>query len=465
MNTAEQKTCSPKSVALEERSRRAFVVRIAVLAAIGGFLFGFDISIISGAIIFLQPEFHLSPMQEGFAVSSAAIGCIAGPLVAVGLSDSIGRRRALLVAALLIGGSAIGTALPRNMWEFCLFRIVGGIGVGLSSVVAPMYISEMSPAKWRGRLVSVNQLAIVVGLFSSIVASYVLSFGGHWRWMFATECLPVLVWLVGLVSLPESPRWLMAKERPDEALDLLMKTEGPAEAPVALREIQESIGEETGTFGELFQPGIRKALLVAVVLAILQQMTGVSILLIYAPTIFESAGFHVASDAIWQATPLNIWNIICTVLAIWFVDLWGRRPLLLIGAAGMAVSLTLLGLCFHFGWSGYAVVAVMFLCVGAYVSSLAPLAWLIMSEIFPTRIRGRAMSIAGVALWCSLFTGSQFFPSLTAFFNDHYGSPAGVFWLFAGVCVFAFGFSWFMVPETKGRTLEAIAASWKRQPE
>jgi sugar porter (SP) family MFS transporter len=440
----------------------AYAFRVALVAALGGFLFGYDISIISGAIIFLKSEFNLDPYQQGFAVSSAAIGCIAGPLVAVALSDLIGRRRTLVVAALLIGFSAIGTALPRTMLQFNLFRIVGGAGVGLASVVSPMYIAEMAPARVRGRLVSVNQLAVVTGLFIAIVVSYFLSFSGSWRWMFASTALPVLCWLVCLTGLPESPRWLAARGRDEEARSLLARSEGPAQSEAALHEIKRSLAEETGGLAELFQPGIRIALLVAVMLAILQQMTGVSILLVYAPTIFKSAGFSAASDAIWQAIPLNIWNIVCTTIALWLVDRLGRRPLLLIGTAGMALGLVIMGLCFRFGWGGYPVLAVMFLCVGAYVSSLAPLTWLIMSEIFPTRIRGRAMSIAGVALWLSFFLGSQIYPPLTSFFEHTYGSPAGVFWLFAAVCVFAFGFCWRLVPETKGRTLEEIAASWKR---
>ncbi len=447
----------------ENQGTTRYAFRVATVAALGGFLFGYDISIISGALIFLKSEFNLDPYQQGFAVSSAAIGCIAGPLVAVALSDAIGRRRALFVAAVLLGVSALGTALPKAMLQFNLFRIVGGMGVGLASVVAPMYIAEMAPARLRGRLVSVNQLAIVIGLFTAIVVSYALSFSGNWRWMFASIAFPVVCWLAGLTVLPESPRWLAAKGREPEALALLAKSEGPAQAEAALSEIKESLAEETGGLAELFQPGLRIALLVAVMLAILQQMTGVSILLVYAPTIFKSAGFTAASDAIWQAIPLNVWNIVCTALAFWLVDRLGRRPLLLIGTIGMAVGLIVMGLCFHFRWSGYPVVVVMFLCVGAYVSSLAPLAWLIMSEIFPTRVRGRAMSIAGVALWLSFFIGSQVFPPLCSFFESQFGSPAGVFWLFAAVCVFAFGFSWLLVPETKGRTLEAIAASWKER--
>jgi len=440
----------------------SYAFRVAVVAALGGFLFGYDISIISGALIFLKSDFNLDPYQEGFAVSSAAIGCIAGPLVAVALSDAIGRRRTLVVAAMLLGISAIGTALPENMLQFNLFRIVGGIGVGLASVVSPMYIAEMAPARLRGRLISVNQLAIVIGLFIAIVVSYALSFSGSWRLMFASIALPVVCWLVGLTVLPETPRWLVAKGREREALALLFKSEGPVQSEAALGEIKQSIAEETGRLAEIFQPGMRIALLVAIMLAILQQMTGVSILLVYAPTIFKNAGFTAASDAIWQAIPLNVWNITCTALAFWLVDRLGRRPLLLVGTTGMAVGLMVMGLCFHSGWSGYPVVGVMFLCVGAYVSSLAPLAWLIMSEIFPTRIRGRAMSIAGVALWMSFFLGSQIFPPLCSFFEKNYGSPAGVFWLFAAVCVFAFVFGLRLVSETKGRTLEAIAASWKQ---
>lgn len=463
MITPQNYLTPPDVQAHAERQATGYAFRVAIVAALGGFLFGYDISIISGALIFLKSEFNLDPYQQGFAVSSAAIGCIAGPLVAVALSDAIGRRRTLFVAAVLLGVSALGTAIPKDMLQFNLFRIVGGVGVGLASVVSPMYIAEMAPARLRGRLVSVNQLAIVIGLFTAIVVSYALSFSGSWRWMFASTGVAVVCWLAGLTVLPESPRWLVAKGREQEALGLLAKSEGPAQSEAALSEIKQSIAEEPGGLAELFQPGMRKALLVAVVLAILQQMTGVSILLVYAPSIFKSAGFTAASDAIWQAIPLNVWNIACTALAFWLVDRLGRKPLLLIGTTGMAVGLIVMGLCFHFGWSGYPVVVVMFLCVGAYVSSLAPLAWLIMSEIFPTRIRGRAMSIAGVALWLSFFIGSQVFPPLCSYFEGKYGSPAAVFWLFASVCVFAFGFSWRLVPETKGRTLEEIAASWKQR--
>jgi len=445
----------------DESNLNRYAFRIAMAAAIGGFLFGYDISIISGALIFLKSEFSLDPYQEGFAVSSAALGCILGPLVAAALSDKIGRRGTLVVSAILLFVASLGTALPNDMITFNAFRILGGVGVGLASVVTPMYIAEMAPARLRGRLVSVNQLAIVTGLFLAIVVSYWFSFSGNWRWMFGSECLPALAWLGLLFALPESPRWLVEKGRDAAALGLLTKSEGVEQSGAALEEIKESLREEVGGWSELFQPGTRVALLVAVMLAIFQQVTGVSILLVYAPTIFMSAGFNLPSDAIWQAIPLNIWNIICTATAFWLVDRWGRRPLLLTGTAAMAVGLVFMGLCFHYHWTGYAVVVMMFLCVGAFVGSLAPLAWLIMSEIFPTRVRGRAMSIAGISLWIAFFATSQFFPYLRLYFEREYGSPAGVFWLFSGVSLFAMLFCWRLVPETKGRSLEAIAASWK----
>ena len=444
----------------DESALVRYAFRVAIAAAMGGFLFGYDISIISGALIFLKAEFQLDSFQEGFAVSSAALGCIAGPLVAATLSDKVGRRGTLAFSAILLFAASIGTALPNDMATFNVFRILGGIGVGLASVISPMYIAEMAPARIRGRLVSVNQLAVVTGLFAAVVVSYTLSFRGDWRWMFGSECLPAAVWLAVLIALPESPRWLVAKGRNAEALQLLNRSEGPTESRLAMAEIQQSLAEETGGWAELFQPGTRTALLVAVMLAIFQQVTGVSILLVYAPTIFKSAGFDLPSDAIWQAIPLNVWNIACTAIAFWLVDRWGRRPLLLGGTASMAVGLSVMGLCFYNGWTGYAVVVTMFLCVGAYVGSLAPLAWLIMSEIFPTRVRGRAMSVAGVALWLSFFEASRHFPPLCSYFEREHGSPAGVFWLFSAVCLFAFIFCWRMVPETKGRTLEAIAASW-----
>ena len=332
-----------------------------------------------------------------------------------------------MMTALLFGVGAIGTALPRTIGEFNFFRIIGGIGVGLASIVSPMYIAEIAPARIRGRLVTVNQLAIVVGGLCAFVASYFLSFTGSWRWMFASNCVPVLCLLVGLAFVPESPRWLVEKSRLPEALAVLSRANGPAHAQQEMQEIAASLAEETGTYRELFQPGMRIALLIAVVLAVLQQWTGVSILILYSPVVFQKAGFAAASDAILQSLIVNVFNLVCTVTALSLVDRLGRKPLLLAGSAGMALGLFLLGMVFACDLKGIYVLVIFSLCVGAYVMSIAPLAWLIMSEIFPTRIRGKAMSIATISLWLALYLGAQAFPPMVAYFEDRFGSAAGVF--------------------------------------
>lgn len=443
------------------RRSKVYLYLVSMVAAVGGFLFGYDLSIVSGAVIFLRKEFNLTPNEVGFAVSSAVIGCLLGPfIIGAGLSDWLGRKKVLLITAVIFGVGALGTAIPRNMTEFNFFRILGGVGVGVASVISPMYISEIAPARLRGRLVTVNQLAIVTGSLASIIVSYFLSFSESWRWMFASECIPVLLLLAGLAFVPESPRWLVEKNHHSKALAILTKIDGAANAEQEMKEITASLQEESGTFSELFQPGMRIALLIAVVLAVLQQFTGVSPLLFYTPIIFQKAGFERASDAILQSIIVNVWNLACTVIAFWLVDRLGRRPLLITGCSGMALGLSLMGVFFHYDVKGFSIVLVMFLCVGSYVISLAPLAWLIMSEIFPTRIRGRAMAIASFALWMAAFIGAQSFPPLLSYVEGSFGTAAGVFWIYAAVCVFAVVFGWLMVPETKGKSLEEIGRSW-----
>lgn len=435
-----------------------------MVAAVGGFLFGYDLAVISGAIIFLKKYFSLNPTQMGFAVSCAMLGCIAGPILGGTLSDRLGRKKTLMMTASLFAVGAVGTALCGGLWQFNAFRILGGIGVGLASVVSPMYIAEVAPARIRGGLVTLNQLAIVVGVIASYIVSYCLSLSGGpeiWRWMFASACVPVILLLIGLSFVPESPRWLAGKNRKKEALSILIKIDGQESAAAELDDIAASLTERSGTFLELFKPGIRTALLIAVCLAAFQQFTGASPLSFYTPVIFQNAGFTSASSALQQSLIVNVWNLICTVFTIWFIDRFGRRPLLLGGTALMAVGLVLMGLFFYLHLSGYYVMAMMLFISAAYGASLAPLAWLIMSEIFPTQLRGRAMAVASVVLWVSAYTGAQIVPPLISFFERVQGTGAGVFWLFACVCVVAFLFSWRMVPETKGRTLEEIGRRWK----
>lgn len=442
---------------------KMYVYLVSLVAAVGGFLFGYDLAIISGAMIFLKKEFALNPTQLGFATASALIGCMLGSVVAAWLGDRLGRKKTLVIAAALFGAGAIGTALPNDMLWFYIFRVLGGLGVGLASVVSPMYIAEIAPARMRGCLVTINQLAIVTGLLCSVIVAYVLSFSGAWRWMFASNCAPVVLLLIGLAFVPESPRWMVQKGRKPEALDVLTAIDGPEHAEVEMSAISESLAFEEGTYRDLVQPGMRVALFIACALAILQQISGVSILLWYAPIIFQKAGFRSASDAILQNLIVQVWNLVCTIAALYLVDRVGRRFLLLLGTAGMTVGLVLMGLFFHLNLSGLHVLVTMFVAVGAYVMSLGPLAWLIMSEIFPTRLRGKAMGVATLCLWISCFVVAQYFPVMVAWFEKSYGSGAGVFWVYAGVCVLAFLFVLRMVPETKGRSLEEIGASWTKK--
>ena len=371
--------------------------------------------------------------------------------------------------ALLFGVSAVGMALPQTIFTFNVFRIVGGIGVGVASIVSPMYIAEIAPARKRGRLVIVNQMAIVSGsLISAVVAYYLtpeksgLEAGVCWRWMFASECVPVAVLLLGLLFVPESPRWLVEKGRRDEAFAILLRVDGSA-AERELEEISSAIEEESGTFAELLRPGMRVALYIAVMLAMLQQFTGVSPILFYAPIVFQKAGYEAASDAIWQTVILLSWNLCCTALAFWLVERLGRRPLLLVGCTVMGLGLAALGLCCHADVSGAPLLVSMFLSIGAFNLSIAPLAWIIMSEIFPNRIRGKAMAIASLSLWGAAYIGAQTFPILNAAMEERYGTPAGTFWLYSVVCLYALFFGWAMVTETKGRTLEEIGRSWLKR--
>jgi len=278
--------------------------------------------------------------------------------------------------------------------------------------------------------------------------------------MFATECVPAIILLIGLNFVPESPRWLVESNSIDTARSVLTRLNGAVEAERSLKEIYDSISVESGTFRELLLPGMRTALFIAVGLAMFQQFTGISTLLVYAPIVFQNAGFPQASAAILQAVILNVWNFACTAAAFWLVDRAGRRVLLLVGTFAMAASQTAMAILFHLHIGGLAWIVVLFVGVAAYTTSLAPLTWLIMAEIFPTRVRGRAMAIASGSLWISFFIVNQIYPPAVAYFEKHFGSAAGLFVIFAVMCFAAFTFSWRMVPETKGRTLEEIAASW-----
>ena len=460
MNEFSEQGSPIQTDSLEGKRGTWYVYAISLVAAVGGFLFGYDLSIMSGAIIFLRDHFHLGPVGFGLAASCAVIGCIFGPISGLWLADAIGRKKTMAIASLCFMISAIGSAMAQTMVDFVIWRALGGVGVGLAMVISPMYIAEISPPRLRGRLVTVNQLAIVIGINLSIVVAYFLSFGGHWRWMFATEVVPIVALMSGLCFAPRSPRWLAAKSLDDEALGVLTKINGIGRAQTELQEIKEELTEEVGTFKELFQPGVRMALLIGVILMIFQQINGVNMLILYTPTILIEAGISTPSDALLNALYVNVCILLSTIIAFWLVGRFPRRYIIMGGVTAMALGHVLMGFAFMFKLPPMMMLVIMFLSTSAFTLTLAPLAWVILSEIFPNRIRGKAMSIVCVFLFTASFLCLQIFPILTNWFDKTFGNPGGAYWIFASICMGCVLFTWRVIPETKGLSLEQIGKFW-----
>jgi len=446
---------------------RWFAFGVACVASVGGFLFGYDLAIVCGANLYLKEVFHLSSAEFGFATGSAALGCILGPFAGAWMCDAIGRTRTMMVACALLGVGSLFTAIPNDIVTFNIFRIVGGVGVGLCSVASPMYISETSPPRLRGGFGIMYQLAIVVGSVMAPFASYLIvtwtPASVAWRWMFASELLPVAVFLVLLFFLPQSPRWLAGRGRMDEALQVLTRVGGAAFARDELKQIQGALKEESGRFADLLAPGIRYALLIGLLLAFFNNWTGWSVMGGYIPMLFEASGMTDRAMAFLQYAVTYGFMGGVTMVAGWTVDRWGRRPLWLVASALMILVTALTGAVFHFHLGGWPVLVVILLCTVPHGLALGPLPWLMMSEIFPIRLRGRAISLTTAFLWLTIYAGAQLFPLMTEYSERKLGSVAGAFWLFSVVCGLALLFGWKMLPETKGRTLEEIAASWKQR--
>jgi SP family arabinose:H+ symporter-like MFS transporter len=438
-----------------------FVLRTALVAALGGLLFGYDTAVISGAIGFLTSHFDLNPMQQGWAVSCTLIGCIVGAASAGWMSDRYGRKRILILSAILFMISAVWSALPHSLSEFVIARMIGGFGVGIASMLSPLYISEMAPARLRGRLVSLNQFAIIFGmLLVCFVNARIVTLGTaawqtdySWRWMLGSEVLPAgLFWLL-LYTIPESPRWLVQQGHTEEAQAILTRIDGAAHAESELQEISKAIAMGNGSIRELLKPGIRIALMIGIVLAILQQVTGIQVVLYYAPEIFKQAGIS-SAQALNHTVIVGAVNLLFTLVSLWIVDKVGRKPLLLIASVGMGLSLSVLGCTFYFELTGPWVLGAVLAYVASFAVAMGPVVWVVMSEIFPTRIRGRAMSICTSILWIACFMMSQFFPSLLEKFQGN------VFFLYAVMCAVSFLFVLFCIPETKQKSLEDIERSW-----
>ena len=455
----------------EEKGSIVYLVVICMVAALGGLLFGYDTAVISGAIGFLQSYFALSPTLTGWAASCALVGCIIGVSIAGILSDLLGRKKVLILSAVFFFASALGTALPRNFTMFIIFRIIGGIGVGAASMTSPMYIAEISPARIRGRMVSVNQFAIVSGILVVYFVNYFIAnqhteawnvqFG--WRWMFGSMTLPAFLLLSFLFFVPESPRWLTKQNRDDEALVILSRVNGPRQAKNELTAIEDAVSHESGSIAQLFQPGMRIVLVIGIVLAVLQQVTGINVFMYYAPEIFKKLGAGI-NTALLQTVMVGTVNLIFTIIAIWTVDRIGRKPLIIIGASGMCISLVSLGLAAYYQKMEIWVLIFVLGYIACFALSLGPVVWVVLSEIFPTKIRGRAMAIATSCLWAANFIVSQTFPMMSE--NEwlvdkfHQGFP---FWIYSVLCVVTVLFVKSFVPETKGKSLEEIEKMWKPQ--
>ncbi len=439
---------------------KRFVYLATAISALGGMLFGYDIGVISGAILFIKKAFSLSAGMEEIVVSSVLLGSLAGAVAGGVLADRLGRRKLLIITAIIFGLGAVGAALaPDTVWLITA-RVIAGIAIGVASFVAPLYISEIAPVAIRGKLVSINQVALTSGIVISYLIDYAFAGSQSWRWMFAMAIIPAAAFGIGLMFIPNSPRWLAARGHMDQARAVLKRIRTPEKVEGELSEIQQSVKQQKGNWSELFSPLLRMAMIVGVGLAIAQQITGINTVIYYAPTIFKFAGLSSASVAILASVGVGIVNVILTVVAMQLIDRVGRRPLLLVSLAGMAFSLSVLGLAFSLpqlsGSLGWIAVASLMIYVGSFAVGLGPVFWLMLSEIYPLRIRGRAMSVGTVANWSTNFIVAVSFLTLTQFLGK-----SGTFWLFAIVSIGAWFFAFFLVPETKGKTLEQIEEHWR----
>ena len=437
---------------------------IAATATLGGLLFGYDTGVISGALLFLRDAFALSPLMQGVVTSIALLGAAVGAGFAGGLSDRYGRRPVILVTALVFVVGSLLSAAATDLWMLLAGRLLVGLGIGVSSMLAPLYLAETAPAESRGAMVSLNQLMITSGILVSYLIGYAFAASGSWRWMLGLGALPGVILAGGMLALPESPRWLAGHGHLADARRALQALRGSSETArqieAELDRIEADIAREARARGpvSLADPALRLPLVVGVGLAIFQQVTGINTVIYFAPTIFQAAGLSSASASILATAGVGAVNVALTLVAIRLIDRVGRRALLLVGLAGMAASLVVLGAGFLMGAGGalgWLTAASLTAYVGFFAVGLGPVFWLLISEIFPTEARGRCMSIATVANWAfNLLVALTFLNLVEAF-----GRPA-TFFLYAALTALAFLFTWRLVPETKGRGLEDMRDAW-----
>jgi SP family sugar porter-like MFS transporter len=439
-----------------------YLLTISLVTALGGLLFGFDISVISGTIPFIQEYFGLTEAMKGWVVSSALIGCIIGASLVGKLGDKYGRRKVLMVTGILFGASAIGTALSETIPAFVMYRILGGLAVGGASVLAPMYIAEVSPAPVRGRMVSINQLTIVIGISLAYYSNYFLLSMGEtaWRWMFAAEALPAIVFTFSLFIIPESPRWLVARNNENEALRILNRIADADFANTELAEIHESLKDhKPARLKDAFQKKYRYILLLGIFLAVFQQWSGINVIFFYAPDIFAKARLGI-DDALFQTTLIGVINIVFTLIAMRVIDKIGRKLMMLIGSAGLAICYIVIGILFSTGQTdGIWMITALMITPAFFAFGLGPTVWVVISEIFPNKIRGIAMSVATFSLWSACYLLTLTFPIFVELFN-----ASNTFWLYAVICIAGVIIIKIYLPETKGVSLEELERKLVKTP-
>jgi MFS transporter, SP family, arabinose:H+ symporter len=472
MHTASSPPSAPAPV---EVFSRTYVWGISLAAALGALLFGYDWVVIGGAKPFYEPYFHIqSPARQGWAMSCALVGCLLGSIASGVLSDRFGRKRMLILAGFTFAVSSLGTGLAHSFPEFVAWRIAGGLGIGLASILSPMYIAEVAPAELRGKLVAMNQLAIVIGIVMAQVMNWLIgkplapnatwveirqSWDGQfgWRWMFAITAIPATLFIVAMFFAPESPRWLAGKGQRARSERILANIGGETYSTRVFAEIEETLtrGVPEPGLRELLNRRYVRPLLLGIALAVLQQWCGINVIFNYAQEIFTAAGFNLSS-MLFNIMVTGFVTLIFTVAAIATVDGLGRRLLMLAGCGGLALLYVGVGSSYYFHLHGFVILLLVAAAIACYSMTLAPVTWVLLSEIFPNKIRSAGMSVATTFLWSACFLLTYTFPIL----NQSLGS-ARIFWLYSFICMIGFAVIYKWVPETKGRTLEAIEGFWQ----
>lgn len=450
------------------KRKQGYTLAVSSVAALGGFLFGYDWVVIGGAKPFYETYFAIqnNPFMQGWVMACAIVGCIVGVVVSGSFSDRFGRKPLMLIAAVIFLVSAAATGFAQELHVLIWFRLLGGMGIGIASALSPMYIAEIVPAKFRGFYVSINQLTIVLGILAAQLTNWIIAdpvvatenFASSWnvvhgwRWMFWACSIPALLYMVMLLFIPESPRWLLVARRYQKATIVLERIGGADYAHEIVEETKKGaeVQQESVNWRYFLTPRIRKILLIGIVLAAFQQWCGINVIFNYAQEIFQAAGYGV-SDILFNIVITGIINVVFTLVGMYAVDRLGRRTLMILGASSLLCIYVLLGICYYYQVTGLAVLLLVLTAIACYGMTLAPVTWVVLSEIFPNRIRGRAMAIATFSLWIACFILTYSFPLLNTALGAY-----GIFWLYGLVCFFGLLFIKYKLPETMGKSLEEI---------